>query len=350
MSRILKVNGDYRLQVQSGGYIILDAQSTGTVTVLGNLDVKGTTTYIENTNTEIKDNIIQLNYGQTGNGISSANSYVSGIEVERGNYSAAQILFNEQVNHYDSLAGAEITGTWTLKTAGGTTEGLQLRTVVSDGLSDLAFDMLGSSHLLSIVNAGGTIGVAGHTITTSASNYGSSNLQPWHIPNVQYLQNYVLSTYVNGGLQGVALTDKVMYPPTAGTTISNANSSIEANTGSIVFQISQYTYATVDSNGVTAGYVRIGGGNLISSQANTITNTSSNNLIITANNGYIEINAVTQLDNVGTSVTYNNTGTQIYSSSTVGPAKTGIYFTNASNHTPDELVSRNRAVLLSILL
>jgi len=142
-----------------------------------------------------------------------------------------------------------------------------------------------------------------------------------------------------------------MYPVASTTTIANANSSIEANATNIVFQINQVSYATVSSNGITAGYVQIGGGSSGVPQWNTITNTSSNNLIITANNGYVELKAVTQLDNVSTSVTYNSTGTQIYSSATVGPGKTGIYFANASgSQTPDELISRNRAVLLSILL
>jgi hypothetical protein len=448
MSRILKVNGDYRLQVQPAGNIILDTQSTGTVTVLGNLDVKGTTSYIESTITEIKDNILQLNYNSTysGNGIPSALGYVSGIEVERGVYNSAQIVFNEQVNHYDALAGSQITGTWTLTTSGvnvnnvaGTAsagagiEGLQARTIVTDGLADLAFDMLASSKMLAIVNVGGTVGLAGHTLSTSGTNYAGLNLQSYHIPNVGYLNNYVSSTYTPGGGQGVAIVDRLSYPPTNGTTSANANTFLELFSTNILIQVAQTTISTIDSNGLTTGYVRIGGGS--GAQLNTITNTSSNNLIITANNNYVEFKAITQFDTptttlstvvitgtggtftcasttlavnqsvtitgtisgatitgytspttyyiiatngsttftlstsmgglaiattagtpagvtftVGYAVTYNSTGTQIYSNSVVGPAKTGIYFANASNRTPDELVSRNRAVLLSILL
>jgi len=40
----------------------------------------------------------------------------------------------------------------------------------------------------------------------------------------------------------------------------------------------------------------------------------------------------------------------MYSSSVFGPGRTGVYFTNNTITTPDELISRNRAVLLSILL
>ena len=337
MSRIVKVsNGDYRLQVQTGGNIILDTQATtGKVLVIGDLDVQGALTYVESTNTQVTDNIIQLNYGQTGNGISAGNNYTSGIEIERGNYNAAQFVFNEQLTHYDATSSSNVSGTWSARTANGTLNAIQLRTIVTDGVGNLSFDLLNSNITLRVANS---------------SNYYLNVSDNNDIPNLQYLKAYVASSYSGSG-QGQAIVDRVMYPVANTTTIANANSSIEANATNIVFQINQVSYATVSSNGITAGYVQIGGGSSGVPQWNTITNTSSNNLIITANNGYVELKAVTQLDNVSTSVTYNSTGTQIYSSATVGPGKTGIYFANASgSQTPDELISRNRAVLLSILL
>lgn len=118
MSRILVVpNNNYKVQVATGGTITLDTQANGagygTVVVKGNLDVIGTTSYIESTNTQVKDNLLQLNYGQTGNGITGN---TAGIEIERGNYSAAQFLFNEAITHYDeisslTLSTVKITGT-----------------------------------------------------------------------------------------------------------------------------------------------------------------------------------------------------------------------------------------------
>ena len=81
-------------------------------------------------------------------------------------------------------------------------------------------------------------------------------------------------------------------------------------------------------------------------------NNNTNNVILSATaTNTIEVSGVMQLDNQASAPTYNSAGTQIYSRSTVGPGKTGIYFTNQNaSQTPDELVSRNRAVLLSILL
>jgi hypothetical protein len=332
MSRILKVSGgDYRLQVQTSGNIILDTQSTsGTVTVIGNLDVKGNVSYIESTNTQITDNIIQLNIGQTGNGIGAANSYVSGIEVERGNYSPAQIIFNEQVTHYDSFTSSNVSGTWSARTADGKLNGIQLRTITSDGLSDIIFDMQNQNPVLRIANT---------------NNYYLRMQDPNDIPNLQYIQNYVLSTYTTG-VPGVAIVDRVMYPAQTGTTLANAQSSLEVNATNIVFQVAQANVAVISTSGVASGNVQVGG----NSTPNTITNTSSNNLILTATNGNVEVNAVVNLDNQSSDPTYASGKTKLYSSATVGPANTGIYFTNSANQIPDELISRRRAVLLSILL
>ena len=89
--QIVRVSGDYQVQTKNGG-ILLDAlndgfvgnrsATPGAVTVYGNLDVLGNTTYIESTNTNVLDNVLFLNAGET-NGYVSAG--ISGIwEVKPG--------------------------------------------------------------------------------------------------------------------------------------------------------------------------------------------------------------------------------------------------------------------------
>jgi len=331
MSRIVKVsNGDYRLQVQTGGNIILDTQSTnGKILVIGQLDVQGALTYIESTVTEIADPVIYLNQGQTGNGISAANGYSSGIEVRRGNYSDAQFIFNEQLTHYDSTVPGNVSGTWSVRTADGKLNGLQLRTLTTDGTGNLTFDLQNSSVTLRIANS-----------ATYYQNVSDNN----DIPNLQYVKAYVASTY-NGSGQGTALTSSIQYPITG--TLAAANSSVQTGASNVIFQIGGGTISTIDTNGITTGYVRVGGGT--GAQLNTINNTSSNNLILTATNNNVEVNAVLNLDNQASTPTYVSGASKIYSSATNGPGKSGIYFTNSNNQTPDELISRNRAVLLSII-
>ena len=330
MSRIVKIsNGDYKLQVQSGGNIILDTQSVdGTVTVFGNLDVKGNVSYIESVNTEIKDNILQLNYGQTGNGISSANNYSSGIEIMRGNYNAAQFIFNEQLTHFDSTTGTTVAGTWSARTANGTLNAIQLRTLVTDGTGNLTFDLQNSAVTLRVANT-----------TNYYANVSNIN----DIPNLDYLQHYVYSNYTGSG-QGLAVVSSIQSP-LAGTT-STATSSIVAGSTNIVFQVLQNTLVTIDSTGTKMGNIKVGA----VATPNTISNSTSNNLILTSANSIIEIAGYMHLDDQLGSPSYSAGITKIYSSPTIGPGRTGVYITNNSNQTPDELISRNRAVLLSILL
>ena len=323
MSKVLDVsNGDYRVRVQTGGNIILDTQSTyGKVLVIGDLDVQGQLTYIESTNTQVNDNILQLNYGQTGNGISSANNYVSGLEIKRGNYSAAQILFNENVQHYDPVTSTEVNGTFVLSTADGKLSGLRVASISNSGTTDFVFDMQGSANVLRVANS-----LGGYE-----NNINNDN----DIINRKYLYNYVAAS------NGVASVDRIYFPTTGG--IAGSTSSIEAFGSSIVFQISQSTRAIISPTGVSVDNINL--------YSNTITNTTSNNLILSSTNNNVEINSVLNLDNQSSIPSYTTGTTKIYSSATAGPGGTGIYFTNnQAAHTADELVSRRRAVALSILL
>lgn len=84
-----RVSDQYKISSPS---IVLD----GNVTVLGN------TTSVETTNSVIQDNIIVLNDGETGAGITQN---VSGIEVERGSYDNAQFLYNEITDTWEAKVG-----------------------------------------------------------------------------------------------------------------------------------------------------------------------------------------------------------------------------------------------------
>jgi hypothetical protein len=269
-----------------------------------------------------------LNYGQTGNGISSANNYSSGIEVMRGNYNAAQFIFNEQLTHFDSTTGTTIAGTWSARTANGTLNAIQLRTLVTDGTGNLTFDLQNSAVTLRVANT-----------TNYYSNVSNIN----DIPNLDYLQHYVYSNYTGSG-QGLAVVSSIQSP-LAGT-ISQASSSIVAGSTNILFQVAQNTLVTIDVTGTKLGNIKVGA----VATPNTITNSTSNNLILTSANGTVEVNGYFNLDDQASSPSYSSGITKIWSSPTVGPGKTGVYITNNSNQLPDELISKNRAVLLSILL
>ena len=83
MPTVKKTSGNYVIQtprLNNGSNVTLD---TDNVIITGNLRVLGNVTEFITNNTSITDRIITLNYGETGNGVSTGGN-VSGIEVDRG--------------------------------------------------------------------------------------------------------------------------------------------------------------------------------------------------------------------------------------------------------------------------
>jgi hypothetical protein len=91
------------------------------VIVSGDLTVQGTTTTIDTANTEIKDNIILLNNGEIGAGVTAG---TAGFEIDRGSEANVTFLFNDT------------TDKWTI--ANGTFEAgaIEAASITSDGSGD----------------------------------------------------------------------------------------------------------------------------------------------------------------------------------------------------------------------
>ena len=328
MSRILKVSeGDYRVRVQSGGYITLDTgAAVGTVVITGNLDVKGTTTTVESTNTTVKDNILELNYGQTGDGISPALGYEAGIRIDRGNLSDAEIIFDEQVTHYDSYASAARPGTFVLKTANGVLSGLQLQTITCDGYTDISIDMQGNF-------LGKVLRFADNM---DPINYADLLLQPTPerdhaIPNKKFITLYVESGLVTPGMADV---DKIHK-----TINGVSKTKVQAYVDNIDFNVGSALKAKINNNGLTVNNINI--------EKNTITSIGSTTMILTASLNLVTVDSVLGLTNQLVPPSNIAGQNKIYSKAAVGPGQTGIFFTNIN--TADELVAKNRALLFSML-
>ena len=127
MSRILKISqGDYKVQASSTNSILLEA---GSVVINGDFTVLGAASYITTTDTTVSDNILILNKGETGTGISPRNSLrTSGIEIDRGLDGSiplsARFVFDESLAHYDPATNTNINGTFLLQSTRGSSTGL----------------------------------------------------------------------------------------------------------------------------------------------------------------------------------------------------------------------------------
>lgn len=143
MSLTKRFTGNYTLEsIDSTKTLVMD--NTGKVTISGDLAVLGTTTTIESINTEIVDNIVVLNSGELGTGVTLG---TSGLQIDRGLAAPAGIEFDEADDTWKINDGG---GVWVAITTGGV------------GMSSLADD--NDPHL------GGDLIVAGFSITSAPTS------------------------------------------------------------------------------------------------------------------------------------------------------------------------------------
>ena len=314
MSKIVKVSeSDYRLKVQTGGTITLDTgNDTGVVYITGNLEVQGTTTTIDTANLTIEDNIILLNKGETGEGVTEA---FSGIQIDRGSFDDAQLVWDEAVDKFRFQTVTDV--------GVGTLANIVIGTVATNPASNFQFDMQSGAGTLRILNS---------------TDYEARVLDDDDIPNRKYVSDYV---YASGG---AAIVDKIIYP--VASAYGDQDTSVEAGLSSIRFYVRSASLvqqrAQVTASGLDVDNVNIFG--------DTVRNSTSADLILTSLNNHVYIDGYLNLDERSAAPGATGGASRIYSNvgaSTYTPGDTGIYFTNNLN--TDELVAKNRALLFSIL-
>ena len=393
--KVVRVNdGDYQLAVQTGGTIILNTGvRVGNVLVSGNLTVQGTTTTVQSETTTIKDNIIVLNSGETGAGVTLG---TAGIQVDRGPSTAdAQIVWDESEAHYSPTTGTTAQGTWVFRRDNSTLTGIQTNSIDTN------------QGVLGLINSGS----AGYVTVTGTANYerniltyidtvgynpvlGVSVTDPDRIPNAKAVSDYVSGVFAtfsaerfgagdtlgegfdSNRFSGVASfssttmtvisvsrgTLKVGFAVTDGVTplgtivaflggtgtvgtyqMSQTNSlgatAITAGdtTSRLTFKVDNILRAQVDANGITAGNLNMTG--------NTLSSTSSG-ITLDPNTGQVLVDGYLQLAIQGSDPSAVASNDMLYHK-TIGAGDSGLYFRTTTSN--DELVSKRRAILFGMI-
>jgi len=177
MSKFLKIpNGDYKIQVQNSGNIILDTGfETGQVRITGDLVVEGDTTTVQSENMTVKDNIIVLNEGEAGVGVTLNES---GLRIDRGALVDTFMVFDEDLTWTDPATATLKTGAFVFKDQNGGAIGLRC-TSISTGGGDLYL----------INRSNGVISVTGTT------NYENNVTDDDHIPNKKYVDDEIINAF-----------------------------------------------------------------------------------------------------------------------------------------------------------
>lgn len=345
MSKVLKVeNGNYTIKVESGGEIILDTargstnggKPAGTVVIRGSLEVEGSTTTVESTDTLIHDNIITLNSGETGIGINALKNYQSGIEVDRGSAATARIVFDEQISW--TLGGNSGVGTWKLENTADGLIPLYTKGIKADGT--LFVDV--GNGVISVTNTNDyeekvfTYNQAG--IIEEAVVGAGVIIDDDHIPNAKAIGDYFVYALNSIGTSIITDFDTAVVTRDFDTTGIQSQVNVRVDN----FPITNFFVDRVEfeSIGILKNKITL----LDSNEDLILDAPGTGNIVI---RDTLQLTETPGIDDILIDPAVPLDGVKIYAK-TEYTGNTGIYFVNKSN-TRDELISKNRAVAYSMI-
>ena len=323
MSKYLNVpNGNYKVSVQTGGTIFLDTGfETGTVEISGNLLVKGDQTTVNTAQLDIEDNIITLNSGETGAGITLGDS---GIRINRGTLPDSFFKYDEDVAGFIAI-----------------NESSQLISLATNEIDSRSQNLLLNAGT-STVNVSPTVDYEQKVFTYAGGELTGYNAAKADvIPNTQAVVDYVAFNFANVFLRQIG--DGVL-------SVSSITIDDEENTGAdsvINFAIDGNTVSQLYADRWEFDEIRFAG--------STIETISSNEDLVlkSSGTGSIRIDDTLHLNRVPSDgdpslePVQPLDGTKIYIADEY-TGKSGIYFVNDQGNR-DELVSKNRALLYGML-
>jgi len=390
MSKIVRVQGgDYRIVVGSQGNpgtIYLDTSPNtnrtfpqGDVVITGDLTVLGKSTIVQSETLAIKDNIVYINQGETGDGVSTLGT-TAGIEIDRGSATDVSILWDENLNLFkfvDANDNFTPIATDSIITRGGDLhlisagEGI----ITVSGTVDyqnrvIDYDKLATQFTITFVERIDNVGViyllenhllipgdvvditCGSNITFNGtfvqvvdvptptsftyaniglnvdveSANGTVRLNPIIdddiIPNIR-----AVADYTNFLLQAVSI-NKIQENDTK-VQVRDLDTS---GVSEIVFEVDGAQRAVINNGGISIDNINI--------RNNAISNFSNDNLLI---NSVLSI--ANRTGTPSTPIGY----VKVFSRNTPGTGGTGLFFTNTQS-TTDELISKTKALLYSLIL
>ena len=323
MSKYVVVpEGNYKVTVQSGGTITLDTGlNVGQVRITGDLLVQGTTTTVQSTEVTIRDNILELNSGETGPGITLTEA---GLRIDRGSFSDAFFVFNESITWTNPVTGLLTQGAFVFKNEANSLVGIRTNSITTGGGN------------LFLINQG-----TGVVSVTGTVNYELNVVDDDTLTNKKYVDDAIVTAF-----QTVLLTqigDGVITP----TTVRALDVETTGNLSVIEFNVDATNIANFYIDRFELDKIRI-------QDTRIETIPTDQDLILAApGTGVVKIEDTLLLESLPTAgdltvdPVFPTSGTKLYAK-TEELGKTGIFFVNESQ-TRDELISRNRSLLYSMI-
>jgi len=361
----------YSLKINEGGAIRFNAAE---ITIDGDLTVLGETTTITSEDLVVSDNTITLNSGETGDGVTRESA---GILVDRGNFTNVGIFFDENKSFTNSgTTPVQVTnGSFILAQSDGdgnptnSTIGLYTNTVNTTNGTDLYFLSDSDNNALGRFGSNGPrltvfqttdyeerifpyTGTTGNRIiAVSASEPDrisrSGRYDDDVIPNIKAVTDYVKAHYernfqnrlISPGPDGFVTPGNFA---TGFSIIELASTDAGDTVSKIEFKVNNLStpVATYFENEISMFDINITD-NILS------TTVTDGDLVITGNGeGVVKILSPLSLPKIS-DPDQPADGTTIYAKAEADGG-TGIFFIT-ENGTQDELISRNKSLLYSII-
>ncbi|MBO01990.1 MAG: hypothetical protein CMG35_11955 [Candidatus Marinimicrobia bacterium] len=309
--------GNYSLAVQDSGTITLDTgNQVGEVIVTGNLTVQGSSTTVTSQNLDVKDNIITLNKGETGAGITLDDS---GLEMDRGTFTNVLFTFNENITWSDPVTDTTKTGGFVFKDANNALIGIRTNNINTGG-GDLY-----------LINSGtGTVSVTG------TNNYELQVTDDDDLTNKKYVDDAITNAFGTVNISTIGQGNVGTQ-----TAIAIADTDVTGQPSVVNFSIDGNINTRLFEDRLELPEVRIVGSILETTVSNT-------DLVISSpGTGVVQVDDTLHVRQAVSVPTQPADGNMLYMQ-TQSHGKSGVFFVNAQG-TRDELISKNRSILFSML-
>ncbi len=344
MGQFLRVNGDYNIKTEEGARITLDTgPNVGSVRVTGDLLVEGSTVYVAATNLDIEDNIIVLNKGETGAGVTLD---YSGIEIDRGTLGEASLIWNENIA-IPAGSSSSNTGGWQFVSGTGgvysfSDSRLKLKEILTEATTD-------SGDLLLIGQGTGVVKVIG------TDNYENQVTHDDDVPNKKYVDDTIQNNptfQVVSDNSRVTVSDKDRLP------------NIAAQPGSLAYLTATTGFSTGGESAVSVivdavlntqfypNRTEMFNLEFTGSEITTKSGITNQNINVrTQGTGKLQTNYAVQLDSIAGTPAYVTDATVLYSA-TPSIGTTGVWYVNPSAEARlqnGELINKNKALVFSMI-
>ena len=344
MGQFLRVNGDYNIKTEEGARITLDTgPNVGSVRVTGDLVVEGATVVIAATNLDIEDNIIVLNKGETGAGVTLD---YSGIEIDRGTLGEASLIWNENIAIPAGSASTNAGGWQFVSGTGGVYSFSDSRLKLKEILTESSTD---SGDLLLIGQGTGVVKVIG------TDNYENQVTHDDDVPNKKYVDDTIQNNptfQVVSDNSRVTVSDKDRLP------------NIAAQPGSLAYLTATTGFSTGGESAVSVivdaalntqfypNRTEMFDLEFNSSEITTKSGITNQNINVrTQGTGKLQTNYAVQLDSIAGLPAPVTDATLLYSA-TPSIGTTGVWYVNPSAEArlqSGELINKNKALVFSMI-